>query len=96
MRLHVGETAEPHQLDLLVHQRLDCGRIVVDRGEFDFHAELSLQVLHEGAELAQLLGGGFFRDGGDPKDLLRPDGRGHGEQRQNGNQRERTGQAAQE
>jgi len=68
--LHIGEAAEPDDVDLLVDQRLHGGRVVAHRRELDLHAELPFQVTGQGRELADLLGGGFFGDGRHAQHLL--------------------------
>jgi hypothetical protein len=64
------KAAEPDEVDLLVDERFNCCRIVVDGCELDLHAERTFKVFDERAELAHLLGGGFFWNGRDLEYLL--------------------------
>ncbi|MNS98244.1 hypothetical protein D3C72_1326060 [compost metagenome] len=64
-RLHEGEAAQPGHVDTVGGQRLDHRRVVGHRHELDLHAQLLLQILAQGLELAQQFGGGFIRNGAD-------------------------------
>ena len=66
----MGEPAKPHQIYFFIHQSFYCGWVITDWRELHFDAQRLLQIVCKWRELAYLLGGCFFRDGGDLKDLL--------------------------
>ena len=92
LRLHVGEAAKPDQIDLLVDQRLDCGRVIVDRRELDLDAEHALKIFGDRAKLAHLFGRRLFRNCGDLEHRLRKH-RGGAEER-GGGDADKSGTAA--
>jgi hypothetical protein len=67
-RLHVGEPAQPGEVDLAGRQRLHRRAVVGDRDVFDLGAQLALEVGHHRLVLALELGRVFVRDAGDAHD----------------------------